>query len=355
METPYEWQVVRDYIQNLTNRFNDDWHIGLRMNTTMVGNWTWVSGKPLTIKHLQPWQPRDGAPYVVMAKNYPPGTRGLFNDIRGDIFAGYICEIPSECSRSGLICNIPEVSREAPPGASRKPTLPTVRTEKYTRANKTEKIFMVKKVQPPSGFIHWAIAIIPLACMIAVLACVIGFLLWRLKMNTRKQNSDITAQPIYYDAQTRSLHKQDGRANNPSGVNQLRVHFQDSAHHEDPKYRLLQQSANNENSNLQYASLCKIPGEVPISRRLAIRRKSSDELKGKYPLNKSRRDEEVTQDYRALKRHSAEQNNQEDNSGAYQALITDYEEPGNVIVADQGNAESQECFEDELPYLEIIA
>lgn len=191
--------------------------------------------------------------------------------------------------------------------------------------------------------------------MIAVLACVIGFLLWRLKMNTRKQNSDITAQPIYYDAQTRSLHKQDGRANNPSGVNQLRVHFQDSAHHEDPKYRLLQQSANNENSNLQYASLCKIPGEVPISRRLAIRRKSSDELKGKYPLNKSRRDEEVTQDYRALKRHSAEQNNQEDNSGAYQALITDYEEPGNVIVADQGNAESQECFEDELPYLEIIA
>lgn len=97
METPHEWQVVRDYIQNLTNKFNNDWHIGLRRNTTVIGNWTWtwVNGKPLTINHWQPWQPRDGAPYVVMTKNYPPGTRGLFNDIRGDIFAGFICEIPS--------------------------------------------------------------------------------------------------------------------------------------------------------------------------------------------------------------------------------------------------------------------
>ena len=97
METPHEWQVVRDYIQNLTNKFNNDWHIGLRRNTTVIGNWTWtwVNVKPLSINHWQPWQPRDGAPYVVMAKNYPPGTRGLFNDIRGDIFAGFICEIPS--------------------------------------------------------------------------------------------------------------------------------------------------------------------------------------------------------------------------------------------------------------------
>lgn len=54
-----------------------------------------MNGKPLSINRWQPWQPRDGAPYVVMAKNYPPGTRGLFNDIRGDIFAGFICEIPS--------------------------------------------------------------------------------------------------------------------------------------------------------------------------------------------------------------------------------------------------------------------
>lgn len=92
METGHEWQVVKDHIQNLTNLFNDDWHIGLRMNNTVVGNWTWVSGKPLTIDRWQPWQPRDGAPYVVMAKNYPPGTKGLFNDVRGDIFAGFICE-----------------------------------------------------------------------------------------------------------------------------------------------------------------------------------------------------------------------------------------------------------------------
>ena len=91
METIREWQAVKTLIQEWTNQFNDDWHIGLRLNTTS-GNWTWVSEKPLTIDCWQPWQPRDGAPYAVIARNYPPGTRGLFNDVRGDIFAGFICE-----------------------------------------------------------------------------------------------------------------------------------------------------------------------------------------------------------------------------------------------------------------------
>ena len=95
METEHEWQVIKDHIQNLTNLFNNDWHIGLHFNTSVAGNWTWVSGKPLTINRWQPWQPRDGASYVVMAKNYPPGTKGLFNDVREDIFAGFICEKPA--------------------------------------------------------------------------------------------------------------------------------------------------------------------------------------------------------------------------------------------------------------------
>ncbi|XP_058950007.2 layilin [Pocillopora verrucosa] len=357
METPHEWQVVRDYIQNLTNKFNNDWHIGLRRNTTVIGNWTWtwVNGKPLTINHWQPWQPRDGAPYVVMAKNYPPGTRGLFNDIRGDIFAGFICEIPSECSRSGLTCKITEVFRAVPSGTSSKQTPPTLRTEKNTRASNTDIISMVRKVQPPAGFIHWTIAIIPLVCVILVLVCVIGFLLWRLKMKTSKQNGDITAQPFYYDAQTRSLRKQDDGANNFREVNQLKVHFQDSPDCEDQKYHLLQRSANNENRNVQYASPYKTPGQLSISRRLAIRRKSSDELKGKYPLNKGRENREVTKDYSALKTDSTEQNNESDNCRAYQALVTDYEEPVNIILAGKENAESHKCSEDELSYLEIIA
>ena len=91
METEQEWQAVKNLIQTRTNKFNDDWHIGLYMNGT-DGNWTWVSGKPLLIDRWQPWQPRDGASFVVMAKNYPPGTRGLFNDVREDIFAGFVCE-----------------------------------------------------------------------------------------------------------------------------------------------------------------------------------------------------------------------------------------------------------------------
>lgn len=174
-------------------------------------------------------------------------------------------------------------------------------------------------------------------------------------MKTRKQNGDITAQPFYYDAQTRSLRKQDDGANNFREVNQLKVHFQDSPDCEDQKYHLLQRSANNENRNVQYVSPYKTPGQLSISRRLAIRRKSSNELKGKYPLNKGRENREVTKDYSALKTDSTEQNNESDNCRAYQALVTDYEEPVNIILAGKENAESHKCSEDELSYLEIIA
>ena len=93
METERELQVLKDHIQNRTNRFNDSWHIGLRIDAS--GNWTWVSGKPLTTNRWQSWQPRERAPYTVMARNYPPGTMALFHDVRRDILAGYICEKPS--------------------------------------------------------------------------------------------------------------------------------------------------------------------------------------------------------------------------------------------------------------------
>ena len=92
IETEHEWQVLKDQIENRTNRFNNSWYIGLRMKSR--GIWTWVSGKPLTLNQWHGWQPRDGAPYAVMTKTFSPGTKRLFRNVKGSIFAGFICEKP---------------------------------------------------------------------------------------------------------------------------------------------------------------------------------------------------------------------------------------------------------------------
>lgn len=91
IETEHEWQVLKDQIENRTNRFNNSWYIGLRMESK--GIWTWVSGKPLTLNQWHGWKPRDGALYTVMTKTFSPGTKGLFS-VKGSIFAGFICEKP---------------------------------------------------------------------------------------------------------------------------------------------------------------------------------------------------------------------------------------------------------------------
>ena len=73
----------------------------------------------------------------------------------------------------------------------------------------------------------------------------------------------------------------------------MRVHFQEPNNQQDPKYHALTQATNSETNQVKYAALYKKPGEVPISRRLAIRRKNSSELAGKYPLNKGGNDDET--------------------------------------------------------------
>lgn len=95
METEHEWQVVKDHVQNRTNRFANDWHIGLRMNAS--GNWTWVSGKPLTINRWNLSEPRGDESYAVMPRNNTPGTkgRGPLTVVKRDFRAGFICERPS--------------------------------------------------------------------------------------------------------------------------------------------------------------------------------------------------------------------------------------------------------------------
>ncbi|KAL9973071.1 hypothetical protein ACROYT_G019480 [Oculina patagonica] len=369
METERELQFIKDHVQNLTNLFNNDWHIGLHLNATVAGNWTWLSGKPLTFDRWQPGQPQHGAPYVVMARDYSPGTKGLFKGVRGDILAGFICENPADCPRSSLLCKGPEkitaefktttstsntLSSSTPQPQRRNPI--TTERRALTRATKSSKtVIMVEKVQPPSGFIHWTIAVIPLACVIAVLICVIGFLLWRLKQRPRKQNGDITVNAIHYDVQTRSILNQEGKANNLRGANHTRVHFEEPNNHEDPKFHTFTQAKDNENS-AQCVALYTKPGDLPIPRRLAIRRKDSREFKGKYPLNKSGQDNETEEKFEGsyVDVKSYQGDGSKRSSREYHALPTDYDEQAGMIESDQENTEKPDCSEDEVSYLEII-
>ena len=69
----------------------NEWHIGLKK----VGqNWKWVNGKSLKINKWQLLQPSDDGDVVVMSKDWPPTTQGLFNDLPASVKRAFICEIP---------------------------------------------------------------------------------------------------------------------------------------------------------------------------------------------------------------------------------------------------------------------
>ena len=171
--------------------------------------------------------------------------------------------------------------------------------------------------QPLNGYIHWTVAVIPLSSVIAALLCVIAFLLWRLKYKTRKQiETQITVSPMHYDVQTRSILKEvrsnvkNGQVSNTA----TRVHFQEpnkdtatgksvdmadgtsllpSLGDRSIPRRLAVKRKCSYNELEEKYQLDKGDGEVTnkvdyaIMRRLAIRRKNSNELDSKYPLNKS--------------------------------------------------------------------
>lgn len=92
IETEAEWRYVNNEIQKIPEV--NAWHIGLQLKQ---GDWKWVSGQPLE-KHLEKWQP--GQPSgdgneAEMSKNYPSGSKGLFNDLPGSQAKPFICEIPN--------------------------------------------------------------------------------------------------------------------------------------------------------------------------------------------------------------------------------------------------------------------
>lgn len=188
-----------------------------------------------------------------------------------------------------------------------------------------------------------------------LLVCVIGFLLWRLKLRTRKQNGEIAVNSIHYGVQTRSLLNQEGRVSNLGDADQMRVHFQEPNNREGPKYRALTQATSKENNRVEYAALYKKPGEVPIPRRLAIRRKNSSELSGKYPLNKNGNDDGTEGAYNVSHVDTPNQAGQrQQSSHEYHMLASDYDEPLSIIESDHENTDKPDCSEDELSYLEII-
>ena len=98
METESEWQFITNELKNRTTKKNE-WHIGLSWNRT-VNNWTWVNGKPLTITKWQDSEPSGNSVYALIAKEYPRGSYGKFNSIRGDIKRAWICE-----EETGVIIN----------------------------------------------------------------------------------------------------------------------------------------------------------------------------------------------------------------------------------------------------------
>jgi len=91
METEPEWEYVNSEIQQITLPEVNEWHIGLKKQ----GTWKWVSGKPLTIKKWQRYEPSGDGNAAVMSKDYPRGSQGLFNDLSGQYPKPYICEMPS--------------------------------------------------------------------------------------------------------------------------------------------------------------------------------------------------------------------------------------------------------------------
>ena len=92
IETEREWAFINSAIQQMHVCDLDERHIGL--TKTKKKGWEWVNGESLGIKKWQPRQPSRDKNFVVMAKTWPPGYRGLFNDLPNWMQRPFICEVP---------------------------------------------------------------------------------------------------------------------------------------------------------------------------------------------------------------------------------------------------------------------
>lgn len=85
IETVKEWNFLNDLIQNRNKlkRYNE-WIISLEKKGR---NWTWVSGKPLTINK---W--KENQPFI--DRDFHAGDQGISTNLLGVAPKAYICEIP---------------------------------------------------------------------------------------------------------------------------------------------------------------------------------------------------------------------------------------------------------------------
>ena len=91
METIEEWEFINSSLKDQIGNALNEWHIGLLKNQT-TGNWRWINGRPLTFNKWQPGKPGQDDLYVLIAKEYPPGSFGSFNSINRVPRRGWICE-----------------------------------------------------------------------------------------------------------------------------------------------------------------------------------------------------------------------------------------------------------------------
>ena len=102
-ETQEEWNLINDEIQrrNTTN-YENKWRIGLKKRAR---NWTWVSGRPLTISKWGQGEPSGEHDAAFMYKRFRNGERGVFGTHNNESLKkqhAYICEIP----KGELMCCI---------------------------------------------------------------------------------------------------------------------------------------------------------------------------------------------------------------------------------------------------------
>ncbi|XP_031551152.1 aggrecan core protein-like [Actinia tenebrosa] len=93
METEEKWKFINSKIQGF-NKYPNEWYIGLKKEG---GEWKWVNEQILSINKWQPeWnsniEPNGDGECVIMAKNFPPGTQGLFKDLNCKYALMFVCE-----------------------------------------------------------------------------------------------------------------------------------------------------------------------------------------------------------------------------------------------------------------------
>ena len=91
IETEQEWEFIKNAIQGRVGSKNGEWFIGLEINIT-TRNWTWVNGKSLTIDKWENSSPDPNDFYGMIHEEFPPGIKGSFSTVKGNVQRGWICE-----------------------------------------------------------------------------------------------------------------------------------------------------------------------------------------------------------------------------------------------------------------------